>query len=481
MSNSTNSFPIHFAELKNESIISNVKNRWAGWLLLLTSCLPILLAFPKSNNLLSDSDTDFLLKKLTEYNNPLRWFTHDWPLENHFYRPVSTLFFEFDHRLHPGSGFGFGLTQALICCFATLALGWMVTEFKKSLTSGIIAAWIFAIWQTQGIFDGLLSTVFFYAPFVVALAWTATQIKEPKVWLSHLPTIVATLFLGKIANTVSPKMALDTLYWLPGRTATTMTLFCFVAIAAYIRFERISGERTAELEPSATDLPATRTSSVASEIKPAWGWYALSLGSSALALGCYEQAVMIPFILIFVGFWLRKTGIQSRFAWQFPFWILLLTYVVVRLQFVPLSPSGYQKQQFRNGPGLFLDLGDYLFPTLMPAYSTFKSIFDSLLILLTASFWMELARFASNISLWWTIRKKILLPVLAVAMAVFAYLPMAFLKQFGHYHYFPAGFMVLFFITTLELLWPKIVSAVSPQAFQAPPRSHRAPGSLPRL
>lgn len=101
-----------------------------------------MLARPRSNNLLLDTDTAYLLKKLTEVNNPWHWFTHDWPLGNHFYRPISTILFEFDHRLHQSSGEGFGLTQGMICCLATLSLAWLVTEFTKSLGQGIVAAWI---------------------------------------------------------------------------------------------------------------------------------------------------------------------------------------------------------------------------------------------------------------------------------------------------------------------------------------------------
>jgi hypothetical protein len=459
-----------------------VKNRWGSWLLLLTCCIPIFLCYPKSDQLLQDSDTAFLLKKLTEFNDPLRWFVNDWPLGNHFYRPVSTLFFEFDHRLHPGSGAGFGFTQALICWIASVSLGWMVAEFRKSMFAGIAGAWIFALWQIRDHFlASSIQNLFFYLPWVLILAWVATQFRNPKQWWSHLPTILSVFFVCGLSRAVNGRMTGDTLYWLPGRTATTMALFGFIAVAAYLRFERQSGERSAESEPSAVDLPATRTSSQVNEKKSAWGWYGVSLVSTALALGCYEQAVMIPFILIFAGFWLRQTGIQSRFAWQLPFWMLLLAYVIIRLQFVPLSPSGYQKQQFRSGPGLLLDLGDYLVPSLMPMYSSLRSVFDSFLILLTAGVWIDFTRFAANISFWWVQKKKLALPILSVAMAIFAYLPMSFLKQFGHYHYFPAGFMVLYFLVSIENLWPKIVSAVSPQAFQAPPRSHRAPGSLPRL
>jgi hypothetical protein len=58
---------------------------------------------------------------------------------------------------------------------------------------------------------------------------------------------------------------------------------------------------------------------------------------------------------------------------------------------------------------------------------------------------------------------------------------MAFLKQFGHYHYLPAAMLTLFVISLFEAYWPKLISAVSPQAIQAPKRLDRAPGSLPRL
>ena len=94
----------------------------------------------------------------------------------------------------------------------------------------------------------------------------------------------------------------------------------------------------------------------------------------ALALGCYEQAVMIPFVIIAAGFWLRRTGVQTRFSFQFPFWMILFAYTIARLQFVPIGPSGYQQQQFRSGPGVVIDLLAYIIPPLFPTLNYLKAV-----------------------------------------------------------------------------------------------------------
>jgi hypothetical protein len=465
-----------------------VKKHWGHWLLLLASCLPIMLARPRSNNLLLDTDTAYLLKKLTEVNNPWHWFTHDWPLGNHFYRPISTILFEFDHRLHQSSGEGFGLTQAMICCLATLSLAWLVTEFTKSLGQGIVAAWIFALWSTNGwIFRPNIDSLLLYAPPTLSIVVAIATIKFKKPLVSAITPCLGLLFLPTLASSVSSKLAGDTLFWLPGRTATSMTIFAFCSIAAYLRFERLNGERTPEPLPTALDLPATRTSSQAksSSLSIGWFWYGISLTSMALALGCYEQAVMIPFVIIAAGFWLRRTGVQTRFSFQFPFWMILFAYTIARLQFVPIGPSGYQQQQFRSGPGVVIDLLAYIIPPLFPTFNYLKAVFtdftENYMILLDITIWAVLLRFASYVGFWSSIKKDCKLPLLAIIMAMLAFLPMAFLKEFGHYHYFPAGFMVLALIEATKAFWKTFLIAVTPQSFQAPQRSHRAPGSLPHL
>ena len=289
---------------------------------------------------------------------------------------------------------------------------------------------------------------------------------------------------GFVWNQITPNlsdMSNRTMYWLPGRTATSMTIFALVALASYVRFERLGAASLPQRDAGPLDPPATRSNIQRAEPYNAWGWLILSAVASVIALGAYEQAVMIPTLIFMLGVWLRVSGYQTRFAFQTLFWALLVGYLIYRVQIIPVQPSGYQKQQFRTGAGFQIDILNYVLPGYFGLTAALSTLAVSFLSVLNESFWSAIGSFASNVSAWFSIRKAFLKPALALALALFAYLPMAFLKQFGHYHYLPAAILTLFVISLFESYWPKLISAVSPQAIQAPKRLDRAPGSLPRL
>lgn len=444
--------------------------------------MPLLVFHATGKGLLEDSDTNFLLFKLGEYNNPWRWFTHDWPLENHFYRPISTLFFEYDFRAHPGNGSAFGLTNAVICCLATLSLYWLLCEVKRSIPVAIAGTWLFMSWTLSGWFFGnWWINVVNWIPWAIFVLIVARMIANKKFSWGSLMVAVGGFFVWSQLAGVQANLSRHTMYWLPGRTATSMTIFALIALASYVRFERLGAPLRPAPEPSPLDPPATRSSTQGEEPRNAPGWLLLSLLSTVLALGAYEQAVMIPALIFILGIWLRMNGRQTRFWIQILFWAILVGYLVYRVQIIPVQPSGYQKQQFRNGPGLWIDIFSYIFPGLFGLTATATSLSSGFIIMLTDTFWTPIGAFLTNTAAWVTVGKKFLKPAIALSLALFAYLPMAFLKQFGHYHYFPAALLTLFVIALFEAYWPKMISAVSPQAIQAPPRSDRAPGSLPRL
>ena len=444
--------------------------------------MPILIFRATGNALLDDSDTAFLISKLNEYQNPWRWFTHDWPLENHFYRPISTLTFEWDNRLHPGNGDGFGLTNALICVLATLALYWLLCEVKRSIPVAVAGTWLFATWTLGSHFLGaVLPTIVSALPwlFLILILWRMNA--ERKFKWESLGIAAGGFFIWNRIIDINPDLSSRTMYWLPGRTATSMTIFALVALASYVRFERLGAPSRAEKEPGPMDPPATRNSNQRGEPQNHWGWFLVSCSATALALATYEQAVMIPSLIFILGVWLRVHGLQTRFSFQIFFWAILVAYLVYRVQIIPVQPSGYQKQQFRHGSGLWIDIFNYVLPGLFGIIAAWNAITTGIFALLTDSVWTPLAYFTANVSGWISIRKAWLKPALMLSLALFSYLPMAFLKQFGHYHYFPEAVLTLFVIALFEAYWPRLVAAISPQAIQAPKRVERAPGSLPRL
>lgn len=454
-----------------------MKGTRVGILVALLLCVPILLLRATSPGLLEDSDTKFLLMKLGEYNNPWRWFTHDWPLDNHFYRPISTLIFELDWRLHPGDGRAFGMTNAILCCLSALGVFWLAVELTQSLWKSLVAQALFVSWTL-----GVTLPFVDYVPYAVVALVVVRILMQRSLRLDQVLVMLASVYVFSLLTSPDSKFSGDTLYWIPGRTATTMTVLCLVSLAAYVRFERLGAPRRAEPAPSATDVPATRSSVQRGfEPKTSIGWFVTSVVAAALAMGSYEQGVMLPFVMFGIGMLLRTQGVQARFSLQTAFWVVLFAYIVIRLQFVPIKPSGYQTQQFRDGTGVYLSLANYILPGVLSFRSLLISLSSGLVILLTGGVWGSLVTGLSNLAFWGGARADWKPSAILVFCAAVAYLPMGFLHQFGHYHFWPGAFMAILAVTVMEQFWKGLVTAVSPQALQAPQRSSRAPGSLPHL
>ncbi|MCG9894016.1 MAG: hypothetical protein MH204_00890, partial [Fimbriimonadaceae bacterium] len=100
----------------------------------------------RSAGMMDDSDTRVLLAKIREVGNPWAWFAGDWPLENHFYRPISTLFFELDNALYRDRAAGYGLTNALLVAAAVMLLYAWLRELLDSRPLASLSAALFGVW-----------------------------------------------------------------------------------------------------------------------------------------------------------------------------------------------------------------------------------------------------------------------------------------------------------------------------------------------
>jgi hypothetical protein len=271
--------------------------------------------------------------------------------------------------------------------------------------------------------------------------------------------------------------------WLPGRTASTMAVLLVLGLAAAARWMRVAAERRPEPPATATDVPATKGTPVASRPgRHAWMLLGLAAVGWAGALASYEQAVTLVLVaplLAYVGY---RAG--ARFPWQVAALAccLVAAYAVFRPLAVDSGVSDYQQQQFRSGPGVWLSLMDYALPgwngaRLVPVYAG-----AGLSAVFLPGFWGSLGLVAGTLAAAWLMLRKgaPALGWLAWLMAFAAYLPMAWLHHFEHYHLFPAVFRALSLAVLATLVGREALSAVGPPALQAPPRRHPAPGSLLR-
>ncbi|MBX3119795.1 MAG: hypothetical protein KF784_12065 [Fimbriimonadaceae bacterium] len=448
--------------------------------LVILSCIPIYTMRASSPALLQDSDTAVLLSAIRERQAPLSWFVGDWPLQNHFYRPFSTLSFELDNRLFGDNAAGYGQTQALLCIACVLALFWFVRELTDKAWMATASGMLFALWHFASV--AWLQTLV-VAMGVLCLFTVLLPKRKP------LLSVVGFLVSWTVAALVSPMADIPArvVGWLPGRTASIMALFGLIALAAYVRFERTSALRVAAPEPSPLDPPATRSTTLKSDpSRRAWLWLIVSAISLWFALGSYEQAIMLPACLLIVAVALRLRRYRVRWAWQSIAWGMLVAYLALRQIMLPSDVSGYQAQQFRSGPGVWLSIGEYILPSAMSLYSGLRAVGKDVLdtggfvgVLMVLPY-AALLGLLSNIATMWEARKDWLIPATALLLAFFSFLPMAWLKHFDHYHYWPMAFRALLAVSLMEFALSSLVSAASLPAKRAPERPDPAPGSLPR-
>ncbi|MBI3722252.1 MAG: hypothetical protein HY248_06830 [Fimbriimonas ginsengisoli] len=233
-------------------------------------------------------------------------------------------------------------------------------------------------------------------------------------------------------------------------------------------------------EPTATDLPATRTSGAPSQATGReWLWALLSLACLALALASYEQAVVLPVALLGVGLLFQLGGHRIRWPWHAASWALLLLYLAIRKLVLPAGVSGYQLQQFRHGVTVAWSIARYVFPASFDARDLlFGGLSGALLLSLEPL--RQAWAVSANVVAYLQIRRRLWVGLCAYALSVGSFLPMAWLKPFEHYHYLPMAFRALFVAVLAAVCFDLSVTAVSPRARQAPPRPSPAPGSLLR-
>lgn len=452
--------------------------RWGALLLSVASAIWVALHHSTTPKLLEDSDTRVLLEALEVRHSPLSWFGTDWPLQNHFYRPVSALSFELDRAAFGRDAAGFGWTNALIAALCVIVLYWLIFEVTRRPAAAAVGSICFAMWTT----DTFSGSEFMY--WLALLPILSAFLPGRKIW----PAISSSAVIFFLATEVHRQYPLraSIIEWLPGRTASVMTLFALVGLAAYARSERLASE-VVPRRPDPLEPPATRNT-VLTKLRPQarWGWLSFSLGFVVLALGSYEQAVIIPALLLGVAVTLRLLRIRSVRWVHSVFWVALGGYLALRFSLLGLERSAYQAQQLRNGPDVYLTLLDYLVPVARPAWQTIQawSGWETLLI---ASFWEQVAFVGSFLVSSSLVIRRLksgdpfaVMALAGLLMSTLAFLPMAWLKHFDHYHYLPACFRALMVVGLLGLSWESLVSAMSLPNRQAPRRSDPAPGSLPR-
>jgi len=443
--------------------------RWLPWMIVpLVFSVWVFVIRAGAQNLLDDSDTKVLLINIQERGDPLSWFAGDWPLFNHFYRPISTLFFEMDLKLYGLNGAGFGMTNALICGVCIWLAFWVGRELTDKPVVAALGTLVFGLAHVQlSVLNSVFGSLWILA--LVCLVGLFRGKFRERIWVVVMGFLGCLFLASLVPGPLDFKNRI--VDWLPGRTASVMAIFGLMSVGAYARFERLTAGRKDEV-PTSTDLPATKGTVVEKPGRFVWGWVVVSAVGLILALGAYEQAVIVPALLTGVMIMFSLQGRRVHWANVALFWGILVGYLILRRALVPSDVSGYQAQQFRDGGGVLNDLLLYLAPGLTNWSALVGSLEVGVLSLITSVPWVAGSMIFGNVSSMvgvWRDRGR-WLGIGLLLMGFVAFLPMAWLKFFAHYHYFPAVFYSLFLVVFGQMVLGWVVEAVSPGRVLAPVR-----------
>lgn len=467
--------------------------RWGvGWIIALLWAGLILVNRSTSNGLLYDTDTKVMLQRIEARGDHWSWWKGDWPLENRFYRPVVAETFELDLAVHGRNPHGYAITNAILCGVCLLGLFWFLRELTGNVSVSTLAVSFFGFWHIYANPPPWFGWVIKLGLLVSASTLVVNLVQRIRpAWPAAFALGVFVL-LEKEGAPLEPFRG-GMIEWIPGRTASTMTLFCLIAMAAYARYERLSARRI-EPDPGPLDPPATRGTELRVVSRWPWVWALIAALSVFLALASYEQAVMLPACLIGVAIAMRLQHHRVRWAWTLTFWGVLVGYFLFRAQIIPAGTSSYQAQQFRTGPGVYISLADYLFPStaevvglaagadlglaavMVAQYGDILAILANLVLLAGLFVWSR-SQFARKE------RNRVVAVLFGLAASLVAFLPMAWMKPFAaynHYHYWPLALRSVYVAALVFLAAEWLSAAWSRRALQAPPRPSPAQGSLPR-
>ncbi len=423
---------------------------------------------------LVDSDTVKIIHGIKLNPNFWLWWHHDWPLANHFYRPLSTLAFQLDLALYHHNPVGWDRTDSILVCLSVLSLGWFMAELTLNTIVAALSTTLFVVWVLD--YGSIIAG---WVGYIALGALILGAVRHRLAWRYYLPAFLVWTWVSH------ELFGISTLYfrsegWIPGRTATTMTIFAFVAMAAFSKYCRTGPSRKLPNSPTALDRPATKSTVQSEEGLPKgnWVWLIISVISTMAALACYEQAVMVPPLLGLIAVYWHFKGKKAPWWTASLFAAVLCLYVAVHLIYVPHQASTYYNWQKRTLKTSAIMFQRYFFFPYLQFQKVWVQLTGGILLWLFATPWLASLSLTASIVAMWQAKRKWLLCGFGWLGSSLAYLPMTFYKDFGHYHYWPMAIRTL---GVTALAWVAVdltIIAVSPPAVQAPPRSNPAPGSL---
>jgi hypothetical protein len=410
-----------------------------------------LLALPQAfydAPLRTDSDTAVMLDAVKQHGT-LRWLFGDWLLENGFYRPISSLSIALDYALYGEAGWGFRLTNWLLMILTALGAWALVRAYARlggtpyaewlalgvgvalslqqiGLTS-VVAKW--SAWWFVGAVVGIVASGKVLPPSLRFpplregnRVGAGSPLRREESQIGAVPPagrenlqegVQIILALGALFWGFDRLLATEytrLITWVPSRTALLGTMFSMWAMYALLR--GASGRRR--------------------------GWLVLGGVLYLLALGSYEQPIMLVVLVGALAFWRRRDwGAWGARAFAVAAVCAVLVFAL-RFALLPAEPTTYQRQQLRSslsGP-VFTYLTELLPPVGQWQY--WRAVGAHLEVLLVdKTGWDHLVGTLLYLGVLAAVLRWRGLLGGAWLWHALAFLPMAFLHFFEHYMYLP--------------------------------------------
>lgn len=370
-------------------------------------------------------DLRVLVHQLREEKAPIwKWFVSDWPLYNGLYRPMPTLSVALDDVLFGDDLNKYKIQNWLIALTCSFALFWFVWELFRLKWLSLGCSVLYGAWQS-GIENAIpIEWIALGCGIIIAVYGIVFGRPSGLKWALVAAAIV---YLGREyalvlqhRDVTAQPFDFRTIAWPVGRTATLMTLFALVSLAAYCRYERLR--------------------------KPTY--IIVSIVALILAFCSYEQAVVIPALLLACGLALRVQGVTARWSFHLFFWAVLGLYLWLHLSHLQVD-SPYRMQAVRGYAGGVRDITVWLFPSYFH-FSFLRQIFEPNLgvaVLVQETYVKAVADTCGNLCALIIARKRWLYVGFGLIAAVGSYAPMAFLHPLSHYFHLPLAMRAIFVIS----------------------------------
>lgn len=379
-------------------------------------------------------DTRVILQRLQQPHSAWEWFTGDWVLGNGFYRPLPSMLYQLDYWLWGENLLAWKWTNGVLAVLNALLIVWFVWALSARRELALISGLVFTFWQS-----GLIPEPSFWLGWI-GLAWGALwgwrmgNWRRGLLWGCVAFALVEEMrFVPSLPDIHTQSFAYRAVGWIPGRTATLLTLFALLTLTGSCLYARTGKFR----------------------------WAMLGLAGFVGALLSYEQAVVLPILMGLCGLSVlfvqsstavsRDADVKKKRTNRKPViralalpllcLLLLLPYFAFYRTHIPTRTEYHQQRikRLRTLPetGLY-----WLVPTGREAFIQIDVAYTAPFNLLLPSFWMGLlSLIAYLVALREGLRTRF--GWLGWLGSLLAYAPLMPVLPLTHYYYLSACFRAL--------------------------------------